>query len=228
MTVFDDLLTSRSPLAISLWVATWAGLAALIIGTAIAWVLVKTRFKGKWLLEGFVLLALVVPPTVLGYYLLVALGQQGLGQIIERTLGFRFVFAWPGAVVAATVAALPLVVVTVRVGLAEVSREIEDTAQVDGCNRWQTFWRISLPIAARSVIAGSLVGFLRALGEFGATLMVAGNIPGRTQTLSMAIYDAVQANDLSRANGLVLLMSVIALSVLSIVIVLNQRIAAGR
>lgn len=228
MTVFDDLLTSRSPLAISLWVATWAGLAALIIGTAIAWVLVKTRFKGKWLLEGFVLLALVVPPTVLGYYLLVALGQQGLGQIIERTLGFRFVFAWPGAVVAATVAALPLVVVTVRVGLAEVSREIEDTAQVDGCNRWQTFWRISLPIAARSVIAGGLLGFLRALGEFGATLMVAGNIPGRTQTLSMAIYDAVQANDLSRANGLVLLMSVIALSVLSIVIVLNQRIAAGR
>lgn len=228
MTVFDDLLTSRSPLAISLWVATWAGLAALIIGTAIAWVLVKTRIKGKWLLEGFVLLALVVPPTVLGYYLLVALGQQGLGQIIERTLGFRFVFAWPGAVVAATVAALPLVVVTVRVGLAEVSREIEDTAQVDGCNRWQTFWRISLPIAARSVIAGGLLGFLRALGEFGATLMVAGNIPGRTQTLSMAIYDAVQANDLSRANGLVLLMSVIALSVLSIVIVLNQRITAGR
>lgn len=228
MTVFDDLLTSRSPLAISLWVATWAGLAALIIGTAIAWVLVKTRIKGKWLLEGFVLLALVVPPTVLGYYLLVALGQQGLGQIIERTLGFRFVFAWPGAVVAATVAALPLVVVTVRVGLAEVSREIEDTAQVDGCNRWQTFWRISLPIAARSVIAGGLLGFLRALGEFGATLMVASNIPGRTQTLSMAIYDAVQANDLSRANGLVLLMSVIALSVLSIVIVLNQRITAGR
>lgn len=228
MNVFDDLLTGRSPLAISLWVAIWAGLAALIVGTAIAWVLVKTRFKGKWLLEGFVLLALVVPPTVLGYYLLVALGQQGLGPIIERTLGFRFVFAWPGAVVAATVAALPLVVVTVRVGLAEVSREIEDTAQVDGCNRWQTFWRISLPIAARSVIAGGLLGFLRALGEFGATLMVAGNIPGRTQTLSMAIYDAVQVNDLSRANGLVLLMSVIALSVLSIVIVLNQRIAAGR
>jgi molybdate transport system permease protein len=228
MTVFDDLLTGRSPLAISLWVATWAGLLALIIGSAIAWVLVKTRFKGKWLLEGFVLLALVVPPTVLGYYLLVALGQQGLGPIIERTLGFRFVFAWPGAVAAATVAALPLVVVTVRVGLAEVSREIEDTAQVDGCNRWQTFWRISLPIAARSVIAGGLLGFLRALGEFGATLMVAGNIPGRTQTLSMAIYDAVQANDLSHANGLVLLMSVIALSVLSIVIVLNQRVAAGR
>jgi len=126
--------------------------------------------------------------------------------------------------VAATVAALPLVVVTVRVGLAEVSREIEDTAQVDGCNRWQTFWQISLPIAARSVIAGGLLGFLRALGEFGATLMVAGNIPGRTQTLSMAIYDAVQANDLPRANSLVLLMSAIAFSVLSIVMWLNRRL----
>ncbi len=228
MNVFDGLLTGRSPLAISLWVATWAGLAALIIGIGIAWLLVKTKFKGKWLLEGFVLLSLVLPPTVLGYYLLVALGQQGLGPFIERTFGFRFVFAWPGAVVAATIAALPLVVITVRVGLAEVSREIEDMAQVDGCNRWQTFWRISLPVASRSVIAGGLLGFLRALGDFGATLMVAGNIPGRTQTLSMAIYDAVQANDLSRANGLVLLMSIIALSMLSIVIVLNQRIAAGR
>jgi molybdate transport system permease protein len=228
MNVFDDLLTGRSPLAISLWVATWAGLAALVIGTAIAWVLVKTRFRGKWLLEGFVLLALVVPPTVLGYYLLVVLGQQGLGPFIERILGFRIVFALPGAVVAATVAALPLVVVTVRVGLAEVSREIEDTAQVDGCNRWQTFWRISLPIASRSVIAGGLLGFLRALGEFGATLMVAGNIPGRTQTLSMAIYDAVQANDLPRANGLVLLMSVMAFGVLVVVMFLNRHVAAER
>lgn len=223
MNVFDGLLTGRSPLAISLWVATWAGLAALIIGTGIAWVLVKTKFKGKWLLEGFVLLSLVLPPTVLGYYLLVAFGQQGLGPLIERTLGFRLVFAWPGAVVAATIAALPLVVITVRVGLAEVSREIEDTAQVDGASRWQTFWRISLPIASRSVIAGGLLGFLRALGEFGATLMVAGNIPGRTQTLSMAIYDAVQANDMPRANSLALLMSMIAFGVLAIVMWMNRR-----
>lgn len=228
MNVLDGLLTGRSPLAISLWVATWAGLAAVISGTALAWVLVKTKFRGKWLLEGFVLLSLVLPPTVLGYYLLVAFGQQGLGPIIERTLGFRLVFAWPGAVAAATIAALPLVVITVRVGLAEVSREIEDMAQVDGCNRWQTFWQISLPIASRSVMAGGLLGFLRALGDFGATLMVAGNIPGRTQTLSMAIYDAVQANDVSRANSLVLLMSVIAFGVLSIVMWMNRRISERR
>lgn len=225
MNVFDGLLTGRSPLAISLWVATWAGLAAVISGTALAWVLVKTKFRGKLLLEGFVLLSLVLPPTVLGYYLLVAFGQQGLGPIIERTLGFRLVFAWPGAVAAATIAALPLVVITVRVGLAEVSREIEDTAQVDGCNRWQTFWQISLPIASRSVIAGGLLGFLRALGDFGATLMVAGNIPGRTQTLSMAIYDAVQANDVPRANSLVLLMSMLAFGVLAIVMWMNRQIS---
>lgn len=225
MSVFDGIPAARSPLALSLWVATWAGLLALFVGTAIAWVLVKTRFRGKWLLEGFVLLSLVLPPTVLGYYLLVALGRQGLGPIIEQTLGFRFVFAWPGAVVAATVAALPLVVVTVRVGLAAVSKEIEETAQLDGCNRWQTFWKVSLPVAAVSIIAGGLLGFLRALGEFGATLMVAGNIPGHTQTLSMAIYDAVQANNLPRANGMALLLSAIAFAVLAIVMWLNRRFA---
>lgn len=225
MSVFDGIPAARSPLALSLWVATLAGLLALIVGTAIAWVLVKTRFRGKWLLEGFVLLSLVLPPTVLGYYLLVALGRQGLGPIIEQTLGFRFVFAWPGAVVAATVAALPLVVVTVRVGLAAVSKEIEETAQLDGCNRWQTFWKVSLPVAAVSIIAGGLLGFLRALGEFGATLMVAGNIPGHTQTLSMAIYDAVQANNLPRANGMALLLSAIAFAVLAIVMWLNRRFA---
>ena len=114
------------------------------------------------------------------------LGQQGFGPWIEATLGFRFVFSWPGAVVAATISALPLVVQTTRVGLAEISQEIEEAALIDGCTAWALFWRITLPIAWRSIIAGATLGFLRALGDFGATLMVAGNIPGRTQTLSMA------------------------------------------
>lgn len=228
MSVFEDILTGQSPLVISIWVAGWAGAAALIIGTLLAWALVKARFKAKWLLEGFVLLSLVFPPTVLGFYLLMVLGQQGLGPFIERAFGVRFVFAWPGAVVAATIAALPLVVQTVRAGLAEVSPEIEDTAAIDGCNRWQLFWKVSLPIAWRSVVAGGLLGFLRALGDFGATLMVAGNIPGRTQTLSMAIYDAVQANDLPRANSLVLIMSIVAFTCLALVMWLSRRINAGR
>jgi molybdate transport system permease protein len=151
-----------------------------------------------------------------------------LGPALEGILGLRFVFAWPGAVVAAAIAALPLVAVTARAGLAEVSREIEDAARVDGCTERQMFWRISLPVAWRSIAAGGLLGFLRALGEFGATLMVAGNIPGRTQTLSMAIYDAVQANNLRRANALVLLMSIAAFGLLFIVLRLNRHIAQER
>jgi molybdate transport system permease protein len=217
-----------SPLAISLWVSLWAGTAALVLGTTLARVLVRSSSRFKWILEGLILLPLVIPPTVLGYYLLVALGRQGLGPALEGILGLRFVFAWPGAVVAAAIAALPLVAVTARAGLAEVSREIEDAARVDGCTERQMFWRISLPVAWRSIAAGGLLGFLRALGEFGATLMVAGNIPGRTQTLSMAIYDAVQANDLRRANALVLLMSIAAFGLLFIVLRLNRHIAQER
>lgn len=212
------------PLAISLWVSTLAGLIALVSGTALAWLLVKKTFRGKAFLEGLTLLSLVLPPTVLGYYLLVLLGQRGLGAFLEGTLGVRFVFAWPGAVVAAAITALPLVLQTVKISFSEISKEIEDAAQVDGCTEWQLFWLVVLPIAWRGVIAAGLLGFLRALGEFGATLMVAGNIPGQTQTLAMAIYDAVQANDLARANGLALLLVGIAFGLLFLALWLNRRI----
>jgi molybdate transport system permease protein len=213
-----------SPLALSLWVSSLAGFAALVAGIALAWLLVRREFRGKSILEGLTLLSLVLPPTVLGYYLLVLLGQRGLGPVIEDLVGIRFVFAWPGAVVAAGITALPLVLQTVRLSFAEISREIEDAARVDGCSEWQLFWMVMIPIAWRGVLAGGLLGFLRALGEFGATLMVAGNIPGRTQTLSMAIYDAVQANDLSRANGLALLLVGLAFGLLFLVLRLNRRI----
>jgi molybdate transport system permease protein len=216
-----------SPLALSLWVSFLAALIALIIGVGVAWVLVRKNFRGKWLLEGLTLLSLVLPPTVLGYYLLVVLGQRGLGPYIERLFGFQFVFAWPGAVVAASITALPLVLTTVQISFAEISKEIEDAARVDGCSEWQLFWKVMVPIAWRGIMAGWLLGFLRAMGEFGATLMVAGNIPGRTQTLAMAIYDAVQANNLPRANNLALLLTGIAFSLLFLVLHLNRRIAGG-
>jgi molybdate transport system permease protein len=216
-----------SPLALSLWVSSLAALIALALGVALAWLLARKDFPGKALLEGLTLLSLVLPPTVLGYYLLLLLGQRGLGPFIERALGFRFVFAWPGAVVAAAVTALPLALQTVRLGFAEISKDVEDAARVDGCSEWQFFWRVMLPIAWRGVLAGGLLGFLRALGEFGATLMVAGNIPGRTQTLSMAIYDAVQANDLARANSLALLLMGIAFGLLLLVLRLNRRLVGG-
>ncbi len=216
-------LNSWSPLLLSLWVATWAGSIALIAGLGLAWWLERSQLRGKWLVEGLIMLPLVLPPTVLGYYLLLALGRQGLGPLLEQFLGIRFIFAWPGAVVAATITALPLVVQTIKPGLAAVSREIEDAARVDGCTERTLFWRIILPLIWRSVLGGALLGFLRALGEFGATLMIAGNIPGRTQTLAMAIYDAVQANDLRSANAMVLLLSLNTFFLLFIALRLTQR-----
>lgn len=221
------MIQGWSPLALSLWISLLAGVMALIMGTALAWLLVRTNFRGLALLEGLTLLSLVLPPTVLGYYLLLLLGQRGLGPLIEQLFGFSFVFAWPGAVIAAAITALPIVLQTVRISFADISKEIEDAARVDGCTEWQLFWGVMLPIAWRGILAGGLLGFLRALGEFGATLMVAGNIPGRTQTLAMAIYDAVQANDLARANSLALLLTGMAFGLLYLVLHLNRRMANG-
>jgi len=211
-----------SPLALSLWIAGWAGLLALTLGTLVAWLLVKRHVRAQWLLEGITLLSLVLPPTVLCYYLLLLLGQRGLGPLLERWLGLRLVFTWQGAVLAATVAALPLVIQTVRVSLAEVSRDVEEAARVDGCTARQLFLRISLPIAWRGILAGGLLGFLRALGEFGTTLMVAGNIPGRTQTLPIAIYGSLQAGNLERANAQALLLTGLAFGLLALVLWLRR------
>jgi molybdate transport system permease protein len=212
----------RSPLSISLWVTFWAGSLALAAALYLGWLLAKREFRGKSLLEALVMLPLVLPPTVLGYYLLSGLGQRGMGAWLESSLGVRFVFALPGAVVAGAVAALPLAVQSIRAGLAEVDRELEEAAYVDGCTEWRMFWWISLPVAWRSILAGAILGYLRALGEFGATLMVAGNIPGRTQTLPMAIYDAVQANNLGLANRYVLGLTVLVSLLLYLVLRLSQ------
>jgi molybdate transport system permease protein len=203
-----DGLGLRSPLSISAWVTLWAGSLALAAGLYLGWLLAKREFTGKTLLEIAVMLPLVLPPTVLGYYLLMVLGQRGLGPWVEGLFGFRFVFALPGAMIAAAVAALPLVVQAIRASLSGVDREIEEAGRIDGCSEWRLFWWVSFPIAWRGILAGAILGYLRALGDFGATLMVAGNIPGRTQTLSMAIYDAVQANNLGLANRYVLMLSV--------------------
>jgi molybdate transport system permease protein len=214
-----------SPLALSIWVASWACFLALIVGTAIAWVLVKTRIRFKWLLEGLTMLGLVLPPTVMGYYVLTFLGRQGLGPLIEKAFGFSIVFSWAGAVVASTIAALPLVMQLVRNSLENVSQDCEDAARVDGCSNWQLFWQINLRIAWRGVVAGALLGFLRAMGEFGITLMVAGNIPGRTQTISMALYDAVQANALTSANQMVILLTMVTFAGLFVALRLSEGVA---
>jgi molybdate transport system permease protein len=196
---------------------------ALFLGTLIAWALVKAKFKGKWLAEGLVMAPLILPPTLVGYYLLTFLGQRGIGAWVEQVFGFRIVFSIQGAIIAATVAALPLVVQTIQVSVASIAREIEEAARMDGCNRWNLFWRIDLPLIWRGLLAGGVLGFLRAMGDFGTTLMVAGNIPGRTQTMAMAIYDAAQANDIAQANQLALLLSSIGFGLIFFVIRLRQK-----
>lgn len=218
-----SLIQRWTPAELSLWIAFWAGLLALLVGMVLAWVFARVNFKAKWLAEGLLMLPLVLPPTVLGYYLLVGLGQRGLGPYVEQFFGFRFVFTWVGAVAAAFISALPLVVQTIKPSLADINPEIENAARVDGCNEPQLFWYVTLPLVWRAVVGGAVLGFLRALGEFGATLMVAGNIPGRTQTLSMAIYDAVQANDIAQANFLVLVLSSITFALLFLALRLGKQ-----
>lgn len=152
---------------------------ALFLGTIIAWLLVKVKFKGKWIAEGLIMSPLILPPTLVGYYLLTLLGQSGIGSWVEQTFGFRIVFTIQGAIIAATVTALPLVVQTVQVSIAAISRDIQESARIDGCSPWELFWHIDLPLIWRGLLAGGVLGFLRAMGDFGTTLMVAGNIPGK-------------------------------------------------
>lgn len=214
-----------TPFTLSLWVSTWASLLALLFGTLVAWALVKISFRAKWIAEGLIMAPLVLPPTLLGYYLLTLLGQRGIGPWIEQVFGIRIVFSPLGAVITATVAALPLVIQTVQVSISSLSREMDEAGRLDGCNEWDLFRRIHIPLIWRGLLAGWVLGFLRALSDFGATLMVAGNIPGRTQTLSMAIYDAVQANDLNRANELALILTSIGFGLLFFVLRLRQKAA---
>ena len=168
---------------------------------------------------------LVIPPTVLGYYLLVAFGRGSwLGAFLESTLGVTLVFTWQGAVLAATVASMPLFVKPARAAIESVDRQLENAARLLGRGEWAVFRTITLPLAWRGIVAGAVMAFARAVGDFGTTLMVAGNIPGRTQTVSIAIYDAVQAGDQGRANALVVLVTVFSVGVLWFV----ARFTSGR
>lgn len=202
------------PLLLSLKVAGWATLLATVAGAAAAYCLSRWRWPGRDLLDAILTLPLVLPPTVLGYYLLVLLGRRG---IIGETLagwGIELVFTWQGAVVATSVVAFPLVFKSARAAFESVDGQLENAARVLGVGEAGVFFRVTLPLAARGIAAGVLLAFARALGEFGATLMIAGNLPGRTQTLSVAIYEAVQAGDDATANMLVLVTSVTCIVVL--------------
>jgi molybdate transport system permease protein len=202
-------------LALTLKVASWATAINLILGVGVGYALARWRFPGRDLLDAALTLPMVMPPTVLGYYLLVVIGSQGvLGQWLLQHFGIRLIFTWQAAVIAATIVAFPLVFKAARAAFENVDPQLEDAARTLGIGEWAIFFRVSLPLAWRGILAGLLLAFARALGEFGATLMVAGSIPGKTQTLSIAVYEAVQAGQDDTANFLVAVTSITCLAVL--------------
>jgi molybdate transport system permease protein len=212
------------PLWLSLRVAALATLLSLAIGLWIAHLLANRKFRGKELLDATVTLPLVLPPTVLGYYLLVVLGRSSpLGHVYEWVFGAPLIFTWQAAVVASTFHAIPLLVKSARAAFESVDRGYEKAARNLGASDWRVFWHVTLPLSQRAVIAASVLAFARALGDFGATLMVAGDIPDKTQTAAIAIYDAVAGGDTLVARVMVLALSALALAIIYVANRLEQR-----
>lgn len=207
-------------LALTLKVAGCATALNLLLGVGAGYAVARWRFPGRELLDAVFTLPMVMPPTVLGYYLLVVIGTQGpVGAWLLEHFGIRLIFTWQAAVIAATVVAFPLVFKAARAAFETVDPQLEDAARMLGISEVAVFFRVSLPLAWRGILAGLLLSFARALGEFGATLMVAGSIAGKTQTLSIAVYEAVQAGQDDTANFLVAVTSITCIAVL---------LAAGR
>lgn len=212
------------PLWLSLRVAVLSTALALGAGLWIAYLLANRQFRGKDVLDAAVTLPLVLPPTVLGYYLLVLIGRASpIGHLWEEIFGAPLVFTWKAAVIAALLHSFPLLVKSARAALESVDRSYERAARTLGASEWKLFWRVTLPLAWRSIFAATALAFARSLGEFGVTLMVAGNIPGRTQTLAVAIYDAVESSNGAMARTMVLIISAIALLILTVANRLGPR-----
>lgn len=203
------------PLWLSLRVAASATVVAAVVGIALAYVLAKGRFPGRGLLEAVASVPIVLPPTVLGYYLLVTLGARSpIGRAWESVFGQPLVFTQTAAVIAASVSAMPFVLRTARAAIEAVDPRFEQAARTIGLPEWRVAAQVTLPLAGRGLIAGTALGFARALGDFGVTVMLAGNIPGRTQTMPIAVYDAVQAGNDHRASVLSAVLAGIAVVVL--------------
>jgi len=200
-------------LRLTIQVAVGATLLCMLAGIPVAWLLARYNFRGKVVVEALATLPLVLPPTVVGYYILRSAGRASpVGRFLEDEIGVRIVFTWEGAAIAAAVLSLPLLIRAAQAGFEEVDPELERVAATLGRRPLAVFFTITLPLAMRGVAAGIALAFARAAGEFGATVMVAGNIPGRTRTMPIAVYDAVQAGDLERANATALVLVLISVS----------------
>ena len=190
----------------SIGVSVASVFVALVPGIGFGWLLAKRRWWGKVCLETLLTLPMVLPPVAVGVILLQAFGRNGLiGNWCENWLGVEFIFAWPGCVLAASVMAFPLIVKSVRAAFEEVPIAMENVARSLGASEWHLFWTVTLPLARRGVLAGGILGFARALGEFGATIMLAGYMPGKTVTLSTEIYHLVQMGQEERAMKFILI-----------------------
>jgi molybdate transport system permease protein len=216
------------PLVLSLRVAGVATLLALILGIPTAAALSRRQSIISNILDALANLPLVLPPTVLGYYLLVLLGNRSPVGSFLNSIGLRLTFTWYGAALAASLVAFPLVVQSTRAALESIDPALEDVARTLGRSNINIFRTISLPLAWRGVLAGTMLAFSRALGEFGATLLVAGNIPGSTQTLPIAIYDAVQSGNQSLANSMALILTVTAITLLILIRTMGQGVGRKR
>lgn len=215
---------SWDALRLTLQVALTSTVFAVVLGVPFAWWLSRRR---SWLgdaLSVLVVVPMVLPPTVLGFYLLQAIGKKSaIGSALDSVLGFSFVFDWSGAVLAAFIVSTPFLIRTAMAGFQAVDRTYEDAARTLGRNELQIFLMIAVPLAWRSIAAGIALALARAVGEFGATLMVAGNVPGRTQTMSVAIYDAVQSGRTDDARVLAISLTLVAAGLLVAVAFAGRR-----
>lgn len=223
MSDWPSLAEVLTPLFLSLKVAVWATLFSAVTGITLGLYLARSGNRLRNVLDTLCTLPMVLPPTVLGYYLLVLFGSQGVfGTWLKQHFGINLIFSIEGAIVAAAVVSFPLVFKPARAAFESVDHKLEQAGRVLGVSELGIILRISVPVAWRGIMAGVMLGFVRALGEFGATLMIAGSIPGKTQTLSIAIYEAVQAGRDGAANVMALVISVVCISFLLIATWLTQ------
>ncbi len=211
---------------LSIRVAVWAMIWSLPLAIGVAWVLARCDFPGKSILDGLVHLPLVLPPVVVGYVLLVALGRKGvIGSWLYDTFGLSFAFSWRGAAIASAVIAFPLVVRAIRLSLEAVDRRLEDAARTLGAGPMGVFFTITLPLTAPGILAGAILGFARSLGEFGATITFVSNIPGETRTLPIALYSFTQVpGGEAAAVRLVVIAIIIAFAALAASEILARRL----
>lgn len=209
------MIVDWSPLWISFKTTLWATFFTFFLGMAAAYWMVGTKLKGKELIDGLFTSPLVLPPTVVGFILLLLFGTNGsIGKLL-KPLGITIIFSWEATVIAATVVAFPLMYQTARGAFEQIDPNLLQAARTLGATEWRIFWRVTLPLAWPGLLAGTILAFARALGEFGATLMLAGNIPGQTQTMPMAIFFAVEGGDMNQGLAWVMIILAISLGVIT-------------